>query len=189
MDWTPDIERNMSQPRPAPSIELRPWREADWPLAFRWALQCWRWIADDSFPKDQRTWIRHRIAATQDQEARDQGMPKNFGVYRDGELGGILMCEGRGPWVCQAHCIFKRGIDRRDSFWGHQTTVPALQLGIEKAWEMGYTKVQAVFFDDHRAMIRLMEELDAVQEAIYQRQAIREGEWATLVGYAIFREE
>jgi RimJ/RimL family protein N-acetyltransferase len=79
----------------------------------------WRWIqhfrdriADDFFPKNVDDFVDHWIA-----EERSR---RSWGVYRSGELGGVITSKRIAPTVADFHCLFS------PAFWGRDTVVPAL---------------------------------------------------------------
>lgn len=166
------------QAKPARSIILQPFEEADLPIAWSWAQSYWHMIADDFAIRDQRDFIEFKISQ----------MAIQLGVWRDGELGGLLTCEPQSPVLCQAHAMFKKGIDRRDSFWGWDTTVPALQLGIDVAWKMGYSKIACLVFEDNAAMNKLLERVGGRLEGVLMNHTRREGQMVNMHQWGILKE-
>ena len=105
------------------------------------------------------------------------------GVYRDGELGGLIMFDRLSPILCECHVYFKR------SFWGWATTVPALRLAY--AWATGpggYKKGTSPVFESNRLMVRLLEHLGAVQEGFFRNHTTQRGKPVNVLYFSIFKE-
>lgn len=154
-------------------IELRPFDSADWPVIWRWIERYYFKVADDYAPKTLREFV----------DASIRRGSKNFGVYKNGELGGLIMFDHLSPMLCECHVYFKR------SFWGWETTVPALRLAYRWAvTEGGYKKCTSPVFESNRLMIRLMEHLGFVQEAFFRNHTMQRGKPVNVVYLSLFRE-
>jgi RimJ/RimL family protein N-acetyltransferase len=163
----------MSEPRLARSkIELHPWDETDWPIAWLWMQPYWRQLVDDSIPRDLDFFVENQ---------RMKGAV-SFGVYRDDELGGLLTQVTVSPWKCFGDCVFKK------SFWGRDTTVPALEAGKRLAWSMGYHKISCIVFEDNHLMIGLLNRVGGIFEGILLEDTQREGRKVNMLSYALLRD-
>ena len=160
------------QPAQAPRIELRQWDPSDWPIVWHWIKSYYWRVADDYAPRNERDFIA-------DQMARG-GL--QAGVYRDGELGGVVICERVSPVLCEGHCYFKK------TFWGWHTTLPALNYAFQGAWKLGYEKVVCPVLEKNRLMRSLLQALGAVQESHYRAQTRQHGEPIDVVHYSVFKE-
>lgn len=155
------------------TIELRPFEEFDYPVAWLWMRDAWAMIADDFSPTDLEIFL----------QMKRTNADLDFGVYRDGQLGGILTCVPVTPAVCIGHCVFSR------SFWGRQTTEAALREGMRVAWKMGYAKIWCHVFEENRPMIGLLARVGAVFEGRLVNQARRNGRPVDCLSYAILRDD
>jgi len=156
-----------------PMIELRDFDPSDWPVIWKWIERYYWKVADDYAPKTLREFV----------DASIRRGSRNFGVYRDGELGGLIMFDQLSPILCECHIYFKR------SFWGWGTTVPALRLA--HAWATGpggYKKGTSPVFESNRLMVRLLEHLGAVQEGFFRNHTTQRGKPVNVLYFSIFKE-
>lgn len=151
------------------SIRLQPWQDSDWSAVWRWCQRFWWQIADDFTPRDEAGFVAMQIAR----------QAVNLGVWRDGQLGGLLTWERLNPIVCQAHCVFSR------EFWGRETTLPAIEAGLTTLWMSGYTKMIAPVYRSNRRMQVLLEQLNARCEAVLINHTRQQGKPTTVLLYGI----
>src|SRR4051812_9426637 len=98
----PSTEDAFMQPQQATSkIELRPWEDSDTPIAFLWMEARWHDLADDFSPKDIDVFV----------ENKRQQCAMHLGVWRDGELVGMLTQVPISPILCDGHAVFRPSID------------------------------------------------------------------------------
>lgn len=161
------------QPEPAKSkVDLRPWKEDDFPIAWLWMEPFWHQLADDSMPRDLDAFVEIRRA----QQAI------NLGVYRNNELGGLLTLVPRSPWLGEGHCIFKR------TFMDRETPVRALEMSKQFAWRIGYRKINCVVFPDNKAMIYLLLRVGALREGPHYSHTQRDGRPTDMLSFAILED-
>lgn len=163
-------------------ITLKPWSSSDWPLLYHWCQAYWDMVSDDFQPHDQETFI--------ELQRRQYSVPGSIslGVYRDGELGGLLLSTPMSPIIAQAHCFFRKGANKRDSFWGASTTIPALEKGFQFHWKSGYHKLMCLVFSENVRMKGLLTRLGGVYEGTLRNQTIRHGAYADIECWGIFRD-
>lgn len=164
----------------AQNVELRAWDSADWPLLYGWCSQYWNSVCTDDEPRNEDAFIELK---------RLQASPPGsitLGVYRDGRLGGLLLSVPVGSHVAQAHCYFRKGHTKEDSFFGPDVTVPALQMGMEFAWKVGYRRLDCVIFKHNMRMKRLLEAVGGVYEGTLRNRAWQHGEPIDMESWALF---
>lgn len=141
----------------------------------------WSWVSD----------FRHRVTddfapetltGFVDQwEAAEKAGRKSWGIYRDGELGGVVTAADASPMLCQVSCIFK------PSFWKGETPRHALTVVLGEIFG-GATKASMAFFADNRALISLAHQLGGVREGLFRRHTMRAGKLADVVVIGIQKE-
>ena len=162
------------QAEPAQSvITIEPFDPSDFPLLWQWCQAFWDSVCDDNVPRPQVEFVMFKEI---------QGST-NFGVYRDGQLGGILSFDPINSWVCQAHVVFRK------EFWGRDTTERGIQLGIELAWKIGYTKIVALVYEHNIRIKALIQAVGGKQEGYHVAQTRQNGKPVDMVSYGIFKEE
>jgi RimJ/RimL family protein N-acetyltransferase len=162
----------MSVPK-APEIEIKPWNEADWPVAFYWFEADWDLQADDYYPRDLDVFVElHRSKGS-----------ISFGVHVDGELAGIFIFLPVSPIVIDVHCVFAR------SFRDGRTAFAAAQIILKAIWRMGYRKISCVAFENNHRVIRLIERMGGIYEGLLLGHMQKNGRPANLVSYGILRED
>lgn len=162
----------MNDPQPTKSnIELLPWDESDWPIAWLWIQEFWHVLADDFHPKDLETFI----------EVKKRGGARCLGVHCDDEFGGLIVWHRRSSVVAVGHCVFKRSFHRRS------ITVPALKRAMEIVWQEGYQKIACPIFPDNHAIARLLLAVGARREAVLLRETLRDGKFQDMQSYALLK--
>lgn len=109
-------------------------------------------VADDFSPQTPDEFIaleRARVAG---------GEVITFAIYRDNELGGYVRVVPMLPMACEAHCIFKK------SFYGTQTTLPALNDVARQLFDAGVERITMPVFAANAAIRALIKKLGAVEE-------------------------
>jgi RimJ/RimL family protein N-acetyltransferase len=156
-----------------PKIELRPWDPSDWPLEYRWLKAVWNRVADDFSPTNEADYIKAQLVASH---------CIHRGVYRNGELGGILTGQPITPYLVQVHVQFRK------SFYGSETTLPAIRLGIDVLFdECGFGKIWAVVFADNAPIIATLRRLGATWEGTLIAHTTRNGRPIDMESFAILK--
>lgn len=130
-------------------------------------------VADDFGPKTAMEWVDRQSESTE----------KTWGVYRDGELGGMISFQQYTGWLGTAHCVFK------PDFWGRAITRPAVELALKEMFGSGIEKLSFYVFSDNRAIRSLLSEFGATVEGNLKRHTMRNGKPADMVALAIFKEK
>lgn len=153
-------------------IELRDFPAEDFPIIWRWLQKYKAVLFHDDGPQTEREFVDKHLARGS----------RNFGVYCEGQLVGLFICDHVTPFLCEAHVYFKQ------SFFGWKNTCAALLAGIQWAFtEGGYEKIGARVMESNRAMIALLEHLGAQQEARFVAHARQNGQPVNVVYYSIFK--
>lgn len=129
-------------------------------------------LADDYGPRTLDAWVDQMGASTE----------KTWGVYRDGELGGMLSFQRVSPWLGTAHCVFK------PDFWGRAITRPAVESALREMFGSGIGKLSFAVFSDNRAIRSLLSEFGASVEGTLRKHTLRDGKPIDTVTLAIFKE-
>ena len=140
-----------------------------WTQEFRWR------VADDFGPKCLEDFVmewRERERAQQ-----------SWAVYCGEELGGVVTVQRMTPIVATSHCIFKR------TFWGPQTTLPALRLVYEKVFDDGYEKILSFAFRDNAQLLGLARKLGAEKEGVLRKQTKRNGRPTDMIAIGLLKED
>jgi RimJ/RimL family protein N-acetyltransferase len=147
-------------------IDVRsPFPAADLPLLYGWCQPVWDKVADDLTPTEPADFVNAFWLLSQEPSVT------TYGVFRDGELGGYVRFEQEmlRPWTGQAHAIFKQ------SFWGRETTRPALFKIAREIFELGVERISLSMFVDHASMRALVTLLGARFEGVITKQTIQNG--------------
>lgn len=156
-----------------PMIELRPWDESDWPIAWVWLDAAWDAISDDYAPRDVDSFV----------DIKQRQGAVNVGVWRDDELCGLLILAPVSPTLAMGHCVFRRRALRPGE------TVEVLGMAQRVAWSWGYRKIWAMVYPTNRAMIRLLETVGAHYEGMLLSQTQKDGRMVDMLSYALLRED
>jgi RimJ/RimL family protein N-acetyltransferase len=156
-----------------PKIELREWQRADWPLAWAWLRGFWNQVADDFSCQTEADYIKGQLVASH---------CIHRGVYRDGELGGLLTGVPITPYLVQAHITFKK------SFWGRDTTIPALRMGCRVLFdEYHFGKIWTTVFADNHLVIGTLKRLGATWEGTLIAHTVRNGQPIDMQSYCLIQ--
>lgn len=156
-----------------PRIELRPFDPADFPIAWIWIEDSWRWISDDYFPKTLEAFIAINQMRNAD----------HFAVYADGDLCGIFTVIVHLPFVWECHVTFARRFLHPDD------TEAALRAAMRTAYNFGCRTVICLAFPENRAIIRLLKRVGAVYEGRLRHRTKRDGKPSDLISYALLLTE
>lgn len=153
-------------------ISLQKFDDADWPIIWKW-IEGYYWkVADDYAPKTMQAFVDSQ---------RVRGS-KNLGVYKGSELVGLIMFDHLSPVLCECHIYFKR------SFWGHENTLPALQLAYDWALnKTNYEKCTVPVFESNRLIIQVLRKFGAVQEGFFRNHTHQRGKPVNVLMFSMFR--
>lgn len=108
---------------------------------------------------------------------------KTWGVYRDDELGGLIVAETLNPATAAAHCIFAK------HFWGEQTTVPALQMAFGELFESGVSRIMGTPFAHNSNMIALAKKIGFQREGTLRSHTMQGGKPVDAVVMGLLKED
>jgi RimJ/RimL family protein N-acetyltransferase len=157
-------------------LELRaPFPPQSWPRVWSWIQPFKSRVLDDFSPSTVDEYVRSMVFRTQAQ--------MTFGVYRAGELGGLIWFE-RGNGVSGViHVVFKR------SFWGTATTEPMLREAVERYFATGAEKLNSIFFTDNHAVRAVVKKFGCRSEGVVAAATRRAGELVSLELWGVTKEE
>ena len=149
-------------------IELiHPFPEAALPRVWRWVEASRDRVADDFFVKTLDDFIAEwdRLAA--------RGR-MSWAVASDGHIGGVITAERTGGIAFDLHCVFSR------DFYGHQSTVQALDLVIDQIFTpapngCGAEKISTMAFADNLSLSGIVRKLGGTREGLQHGQTRRGG--------------
>gem|GEM_PF-1272088 len=145
------------------------------PDVWEWTLAVPRATRDDFSPQTLEEFLLNQIERSDDLYT--------WGIYRDEEIGGIVWVEQVSPIVVAAHCLFKK------SFYGHRTTIPALNQIAAKLFAAGFEKIQMPTFADNHAIRSLIKKLGGKQEGLLRRHTRRDGQPLDVVIFGLLKDE
>jgi RimJ/RimL family protein N-acetyltransferase len=148
-----------------------PFPLADAPRIFGWLAPFMARVSDDYSPKTMDAFVSWFLAQSE--------VMKTWGVYRSGELGGVISFQQISPVVGTAHATFKK------SFWGHGTTIPAIELALVEMFK-NCRKLSIPVFEGNKAMISLLMKIGAKREGLLEGHTVQNGQPANLVLLALF---
>lgn len=151
---------------------VSPFPEYAWPLVWQWIQTFRARVCDDFAPLTCAGFVSQMTALK----------ARTWAVYRDEELGGVIVIEGDSPHRATAHCIFSR------AFWGRETTLPAMRAVGEQVFAGSLGKVMMFPFSDNHQMRALNRELGAVEEGILKGHTLRGGKPVDQVAMALFKD-
>lgn len=145
------------------------------PRVWLWVQQFRSRVADDFSPKTLDEFVEVEMARMTRQ--------MTWGVYRGGELGGLIAFEPSSPVAGTSHVTFRR------SFWGHKTSVPAMREAHREIFGAGYRKIVSFVFADNDAIRSLAKAAGLKVEGVLRNQTLRNGEPVDMVAFGLTREE
>lgn len=150
-----------------------PFPPADIPRVWQWLEPFRARVSDDFSPKTMDEFVRWFMAQSD--------VMKTWGVYRSGELGGVISFQQVSPVVGTAHATFKK------TFWGHGTTIPALQMAFAEMFEI-VPKVSSPVFQANKAMLGLLAKMGARREGLLEGHTLQGGKPVNLVMVGCFKD-
>jgi RimJ/RimL family protein N-acetyltransferase len=109
----------------------------------------------------------------------------NIAVTRDGVLGGVIIIEEVSESVCSGHCLFKK-----PTFWGHDTTIPAITQAAEVAFtSLGFKKIAMNVFEHNTAMRAVLDKLGVKQEGLLRSHTTQHGKPINIAVYGWLADE
>ena len=154
---------------------VKPFPMYELPRVWLWVQQFRRQISDDFSPKTLDEFV--------DVEMERMNRQMTWGVYRDGELGGLIVFEPSSPVAGTSHITFRR------SFWKPKTTVPAIREAYSEIFAAGYRKILSFVFADNNAIRSLAREIGLKEEGVLRGQTLRNGRPIDMVALGLLREE
>lgn len=157
-------------------VEIRePFPEEAWPRVFGWMQPCWHQACDDFVKKDVGWFVDSMIELSL--------RSRTWGVWREGELGGLIALEPLNPVAGLAHLVFKK------SFWGSKTTLAAANQALEKVLGGGEAgKICGHVFPDNHPMRAMYGKLGFREEGRLRGQTMRNGKPADVIACGLTRE-
>lgn len=135
-----------------------------------------RRVADDFAPQTVEQFVDFS------QKAASQS--RTWGIYRDGELGGVICLDMVNPVTGLGHITCKK------EFWGRKTTDPACQLALEAIFnEAGLLKISAMVFADNQAARSLYKRFGGKEEGVLRSQTMRGGEPVDMILVGLTAED
>ncbi|HNY39489.1 MAG TPA: GNAT family protein [Bryobacteraceae bacterium] len=160
---------------PEISVE-KPFPEYALPRVWEWIQEFRNRVCDDFAPADLDGFLA-------DYHAKAAAGVETWGVVRDGELGGLISFQRLSPVLGTSHLLFKR------SFWGQDTTIPAVRMVYEQAFGTGVSKIMSLVFRDNRAVISFAQKLGAHREGTFYRHTQRNGKLVDMVALGLSKED
>jgi len=147
-----------------------PFPEWAWPTAWHWAKRA---AFDDSAPRSLDEYVELHL----------KGNAETFGIYRDGDLGGVVVVERASSAVRTAHIVLAR------RFWGMPVEpLRAIAEGLFHA-DPRLQRIQAVVPAWNRTACGLCRRMGAVREGVLRNYCIRNGKPADAVVFSVIRED
>lgn len=150
-----------------------PFPDFAWPSVWHWIQPFQSRIADDYGPKTLKEFVDMHL----------QMEAHTWGVYRDGELGGLICIEKRTPVLAQTHLIFKK------SFWGRATTETAIREVYDRVFQDGVLKIGSYVFQNNHAIISLAKAIGAREEGVLRNQTMQNGKPVNMVALGLLKED
>ncbi|MFH1110980.1 MAG: GNAT family protein [Planctomycetota bacterium] len=154
---------------------VKPFPMYELPRVWLWVQQFRRQISDDFSPKTLDEFV--------DVEMERMARQMTWGVYRDDELGGLIVFEPSSPVAGTSHVTFRR------SFWKPRTSVPAMREAYAEIFAAGYRKILSFVFADNNAIRSLAREIGLREEGVLRGQTLRNGRPVDMVALGLLREE
>jgi len=137
-----------------------PFPDFSLPRVWYWLQEFRSRVADDFAPQTMAEFI---------EQWRSRPEQRSWAVSRDGELGGLVTFQPENTVTGVTHCLFKK------SFWGHETTVPALRLVYGQIFSEGFNKVCSLAFRDNVQILHLARVLGGDKEGVLREHTLRGG--------------
>jgi RimJ/RimL family protein N-acetyltransferase len=168
----------VSKTKPSAQIDvIAPFPDVALPLLWMWIEEARSQVADDFSPQTPGEFI-----ALERQRA-ESGEVITFAIYRDHELGGYVRVVPTLPMSCEAHCIFSK------SFYGYQTTLPALNDVARQLFEAGIERLTLPVFAHNTAIRSLLKRGGAVEEGTLRSYTRQNNEPVDMVIFGLLKSE
>ena len=167
------IERP-AEPGGAVSV-AEPFPEYAWP-------EVWGWMGD----------LRNRITDDYGAQTLDEfvtwglrmsARSRTWGVWRAGELGGLITFVAANPVTGYMHVVFRK------SFWGSATTVAAIHLVFAALFGEGVRKIACQVFQDNHAVRALGRRCGVREEGLLLGHTMRGGQAVNVIALGIRKED
>lgn len=160
----------------APEVTVRePFPEYAWPEAWLWTRDLRGRIMDDFGPRTLEEFVVWAV--------RTSERARTWGVWKSGELGGLVTFEAHNPVMGVSHVVFRK------TFWGRATTVAALRAVYGEVFSSGIQKIASVVFEDNHAVRALARRGGAREEGVLRAHTLRGGKPASMIALGILKEE
>jgi len=146
-----------------------------WPLAWEWASARRRQLADDFFPSSIDEFVESYSVRFRD--------ARTYGVWKNDNLGGVIICERSSPVVFTAHILLSRRL------WGVQASELQTAATLLFASEPQAIRIQAFVPAWNRLAIALACRIGGTIEGTLRSATLRNGQPADAVLVALIRED
>lgn len=161
---------------PSPHVRVAsPFPEFSLPRVWAWTQEFRLRVCDDFAPSTIKEFMVLWRAKL--------GSVRSWGVYRGEELGGVVTFEAASPVMGITHFMFKK------PFWGHETTVPALEAVFGEVFESGVNKISSFAFLDNVQVLHLARQLGAQKEGVLRQQTVRSGEYVDMMAIGLLKAD
>lgn len=151
-----------------------PFPEYAWPEVWGWMKDFRNRIMDDFGPQTLDEFVTWALRMSE--------RSRTWGVWRDGELGGLITVRQAMPALGEIHVIFRR------SFWGRDTTAVSLRLVLGAVFTSNTIKVASVVFQDNHAARALARRAGFCEEGLFIGHTLRDGKPVNMVPLGITKE-
>jgi RimJ/RimL family protein N-acetyltransferase len=152
-----------------------PFPEYAWPEVWGWMRDIRNRIVDDFGPQTLSEFVTWALRMSE--------RSRTWGVWREGELGGLIVFARESPMMGATHVVFRK------SFWGPTTTLTALHAVYRQVFDSGITKICGVVFKDNHAVRALARRGGGREEGVLTGQTMRGGKPVDMVMLGMTREE
>jgi len=152
----------------------KPFPDYALPRVWSWIQAFRKRVTDDFSPKTLEEFVE------QWESLKDTR--QTWGVWRGGELGGMVSAEPWGPGIVVSHALFKR------EFWGSATTRRALELIYKDLFDSGVRKIMGFPFASNHAIISLGKSIGARTEGVLHGQTMQNGKPVDLTLLGLLKE-
>ena len=155
-------------------VTIQPFPDYAVPRIWAWMQRFWKSVADDFAPRSleefMAEWERLKPVRT------------SWGIFRDEELGGVIVVDNLTPVVANIHIIAKQ------TFWGRETTLEAMKQACAATFEAGLIKIVCTVFPDNASVIHLATQLGAEREGRLKSHTLRGGKPCDLLVFGLTKE-
>jgi RimJ/RimL family protein N-acetyltransferase len=169
-------ESRISKTKPSARIVVEcPFPDVALPLLWNWIEAARNQVADDFGPRTSAEFI--------EQERARVGQVATFAIYRDHELGGYCRVVPTSEITCDVHCIFSK------SFYGYQTTLPALNELARQLFEAGIERITMSTFAHNAAIRALLKRGGAIEEGRLREGTRQDGRPVDVLIFGLLKRE